>query len=133
VYANPIPVAVAIQPIGDGVLLVRRGAGPGQGLWALPGGYVGAREDPKEAAMRELREETGVEGRGATLLTVVGGLSDNTLLVAYRLDPLAEAPTFVMSKEVLDARAFPLDALPLLAFPVHEAFIALALPASARP
>ena len=45
------------------VLMIKRGAEPGRGLWALPGGYVNANTDRSvlDAAIRELREETMIK------------------------------------------------------------------------
>ena len=45
------------------VLMIRRRAEPGKGLWALPGGYVNANTDKsvEDAAIRELREETMIK------------------------------------------------------------------------
>jgi ADP-ribose pyrophosphatase YjhB (NUDIX family) len=59
-YLNPTPVAVAIQPVGTGLLVVRRGIPPGVGRLALPGGFIDLGETWQAATVRELREETGV-------------------------------------------------------------------------
>lgn len=48
--------AVVVQ--AGHVLLVERQAMPGQGLWALPGGFIGQTETLLDACVRELREET---------------------------------------------------------------------------
>jgi ADP-ribose pyrophosphatase YjhB (NUDIX family) len=57
---------------GEEVLLVRRGSEPGRGRWALPGGLVEPGEEVERAAVREVREETGVRVR----LRGLGGVYD---------------------------------------------------------
>ena len=59
---------------GPEVLLIRRGTPPRLGEWSLPGGRIEWGERAEAAALRELREETGVEGEILGLLDVVDGL-----------------------------------------------------------
>ena len=55
---------------GSTVLLVQRGKGALRGLWSLPGGHIEPGETASAAAMREVREETGVEAELAGLVDV---------------------------------------------------------------
>ena len=64
-YAAPIGLAAdpVVFTVSDGrlsVLLARRTEAPARGRWSLPGGFVGAKEDPAETVARKLEEKTGI-------------------------------------------------------------------------
>ena len=71
-WLNPALAADAAVRRGDSVLLIQRKHPPMQGAWALPGGFVDQGEDPLHAAIRELKEETGLDGHSPRLLMVMG-------------------------------------------------------------
>lgn len=70
----PVPCAGVVCLRGDEVLLIRRGRPPKQGEWSLPGGRIEPGERAADAALRELREETGVEAEITGLLDVVDAI-----------------------------------------------------------
>ncbi|ABW02355.1 NUDIX hydrolase [Caldivirga maquilingensis] len=64
-------VGVGAVVINNGkILLVKRANEPGKGKLSIPGGMVNAGEDPGDAAVRELEEETGLRGVVNLLLGV---------------------------------------------------------------
>jgi len=92
------------------VMLVRHGYAPG---WMLPGGGVERGETIYEAAVRELREETGLEAReephlhGFFLNPQFPG--DHVAVFVVRQLAMSD---FKPSLEIREARFFPLNALP---------------------
>ena len=71
VYYAQLKVGAAALVEKDGkLLLLQRSYEPWQGSWMVPAGYVEADEDPKDAAVREVREETGLDVELGDLLDV---------------------------------------------------------------
>lgn len=68
---RPVAAVGVVCLRGDDVLLVKRGAPPLEDRWSLPGGRIEWGERAADAALRELREETGCEAALIALVDVV--------------------------------------------------------------
>ncbi len=68
--------AVAARETSAGLelLMIERGPNPPvwAGMWAFPGGFVDYGEDPEDAVLREMHEETGVTGDNPRIIHVLG-------------------------------------------------------------
>ena len=116
VYYDPKVAVVMFVRQGDSVLRVKRGGDPHKGSWALPAGFVNAGEPPADAAIRELLEETGVEGSSVTLLDVIANPGDGyaDIVIAYGGEAHDAQPT--AGDDADEAVFFTLDDLPEIAF-----------------
>ncbi|MEV0973879.1 NUDIX domain-containing protein [Microtetraspora glauca] len=123
-YLNPLPVAVMVLPVDDGLLVVRRDVEPHRGGLALPGGFIDMGESWQQAAVRELREETGVvvEADDVRLFDVLSA-PDGTVLV-FALGPRtgsAGLPPVVATAETSEWLL--IDGPRELAFPLHTRIV----------
>jgi len=102
------------------VLLIQRGIQPFQGQWALPGGFIHMDESLEQAALRELREETGITQIFLEQLFTFGDVDrdprDRVVTVAYYALIDLNAHQLKATTDASDAAWFPVAKLPPLAF-----------------
>jgi len=113
------------------LLLVQRAKPPFEGAWALPGGFLELDETLEQAALRELREETGLVLAHAEQLGAFDAIDrdprERVLSVAHVAFADMDAQAVEAADDARAVRWFPLDALPALAFD-HAAVLEAALP-----
>ncbi len=111
---TPLVGVGAVVQLNDRVLLIRRANDPGKGLWSIPGGLVEVGETLREAAKREVEEETGVAVEIGDLLDVIenivcdesGRVKFHYILVDFKAKPLSGDMDVTPSSEALEAGWF---------------------------
>jgi 8-oxo-dGTP diphosphatase len=125
IYENPIPATcLVLVDNRNRVLLVKRSVEPKKGWWCLPGGFMELGESPEKAALRELKEETGLWGRIEMLLGVSSNpsaLYHTVLMVGYLIRQYTG--TLIAGDDADDAVYFDYGELPEIAFESHARFI----------
>lgn len=126
---KPMAVTDCIVVKNSKILLVKRATPPFHDVWSLVGGMMEVGETIEETAIRELREETGIEAKIIALVGVYsGGKRDprgTTMSAAFLMKPVKFGKRH--DKEISEMRFFSKDEIPKkLAFD-HEQMISDAL------
>ncbi|KPF62157.1 NUDIX hydrolase [Porphyrobacter sp. AAP60] len=103
-------VSVVITNLAGDVLLLKHSYGPR--VWALPGGGLNAREDPAEAARREVREELGMAIGKVEPIAVIEEVISGAPHTAHLFAAICDQHPRPDGREVTEARFFPSHSLP---------------------
>jgi 8-oxo-dGTP diphosphatase len=110
-YLDPkIAVGTIIRTARDGLVLVRRAIDPGYGKWVFPGGYVDRGEPLTAAALREAREECGLEVRLDGLVNIYSYPGRAPVIVVYAATALSG--TLCVDDEGLETAEFSPETIP---------------------
>jgi ADP-ribose pyrophosphatase YjhB (NUDIX family) len=110
-YLDPkIAVGTIIEMPDGRLVLVRRAIEPGYGKWVFPGGYVDRGEEITLAAVREAREEAGLEIAIDRLINVYSYAGRTPIIVVYAARYVSG--TLEVDDEGLEAAAFAPESIP---------------------
>jgi ADP-ribose pyrophosphatase YjhB (NUDIX family) len=125
-WRNPgVGAAVAVFDDDGRILLIRRGPGmTREGFWAIPAGFVTYGEEIREAAARELEEETGLTADVGDVVWIASNFHDpGKLTVGVWFSGTITGGELVAGDDADRAEYFALDQLPPLAFDTDKAYL----------
>ena len=110
-YLGPkLAVGTVIGDDRKRIVLVKRAIEPGYGKWVFPGGYVDRGEEVQRAAVREAREETGLDVRIDRLVNIYSYTGRTPVIVVYAATMTGGA--LECDDEGLEAKFFEPEAIP---------------------
>ena len=110
-YIDPkIAVGTIIATSNGGLVLVRRAIEPGYGKWVFPGGYVDRGEPLTVAAVREAREECGLDVRLEGLVNIYSYAGRAPVIVVYAA--IAIGGVLTIDEESLESAEFKTGSIP---------------------
>ena len=110
-YLDPkVAVGTIIEAGDNRIVLVRRAIDPGYGKWVFPGGYVDRGEELPAAAIREAREESGLEVRIDGLVNIYSYAGRTPIIIVYAATAIGGELS--VDDECLDAALFGSSELP---------------------
>ena len=115
IFEDPKLAVVVLVSKKDKLLLVKRAIEPKLGKWSFPSGYVDLGESVESAALREVKEETGMEIKINFLVGVYSSSTRPLVLLAYGAE--VSGGNVKLNHEVLDVEYFSPNSLPDMPFP----------------
>ncbi len=110
-YLDPkVAVGTIIAGPDGRIVLVRRAIEPGYGKWVFPGGYVDRGEEVMMAALREAREEAGLEVRIDRLIGIYSYAGRTPIIIVYAATMIGGE--LAVDEEGLEAQWFEASAIP---------------------
>lgn len=124
-YKNPIPAsACVIINQAQELLIIKRKFAPAVGEWALPSGYIEIDQDPAQAAVEEMQEETGLKGE---IREFLGYYSDYSPLyekvISFGFLMNVTGGKLQAGDDASEACYVPLNKVQELAFASHNEFV----------
>jgi len=121
-YQNPKPTATLICTQNNQILLVKRAFNPAKGCWSLPGGFIELQETPEDAAKRELKEETNLNGEVVKLLGHCSHFNSifGDILLIGMLMKIENWTKLKAGDDASEAKLFDINNCPELAFECHN-------------
>jgi 8-oxo-dGTP diphosphatase len=126
-YQNPTPAAGAVIVRDGRILMVRRSIDPGKGDWCIPAGFMEWTEHPQQTAVREIKEETGLDIRISGIFDIFMGMDDprtHAVLILYTADIVGGE--LKAGDDATEVRYFSFEEIPNnIAFQAHRDALAL--------